>query len=165
MSYKYDMRFFCICLLSLVSSVAYAGIYQCVGSSGIVEFRDKPCQTSLEEETFLPIRFFRTDHKKSDEEEKKEKRQSKNQDKKLAAKKMREERKEASVKKNLQNKKIKEELKTKNRKLRCQKLDDKLKIIDEQLRQGTNIKRFKRLQLEKDRCQKMKVRYCSNGPM
>lgn len=130
-----------------------AGIYQCEKPDGRIEFRDRPCQTSLDKETFLPISYEHTDPKIVKQQEK----ELSIEDKKLSKATRLKDR----VIKRGEKQKIKEQQKAERRKQRCQRLTEKIKSLEDQLRTGAKIKRFKRLQEELLHCQRMKRRYCS----
>lgn len=142
-----------VVLFGICSSAVWAGVYQCVDEKGIIEFRDRPCQSSQEKETFLPIGFSKTDPK----EQKKEEKKLKLTGKKLEADKQR----EVRIHERAEKKRLIEAQKMQRRKLRCQRLDEKLYEIDNQLRAGSKAKRLQRLKEQKEHCEKMKHRYCS----
>jgi len=133
--------------------IAVAGIYQCVDEkTGVVEFRDKPCVFSAEQQ-FLPIQYQKTEEKVVLKQEK----EIKIINKDLEKKEKQEERLKERTKKRLE----KEQAKAERRKIRCDKLDEKIKHIENQLRQGSKMKRRIRLNEQLAHCEEMKRKYCS----
>lgn len=173
------MRFiFCVVIAWIVwiASVE-AGLYRCEKLDGSIEFRDSPCETSAEEQSYLPIPNKRSMSsmisrnglsEKALLKEKKallrEEKKSKSAAKKLARQKEVQKRKDERSQKSLEKKQAKEALKLERRRLRCQKLDEKLRAIEDEFRTGCRIKRCQQLQKEKEHCLKMKHRYCSELP-
>jgi hypothetical protein len=150
-----------IAMVSTVSTVQ-AGIYQCVNAKGQIEFRDRPCETNLDQETFLPIAYSATD---TDPKTiaKAEKSRKVNL-KKLTAKQAQAERKEERQKLSREKKLAAENLKVERLRVRCLRIDEKLQGIDEQLRRGVRVKRSIRLQQEREHLLQMKRRYCQALP-
>lgn len=135
------------------SQIAYCGIYRCDKEDGSVEFRDRPCQNSLEKSTFLPLSYSTTDAAIVKQEEKEVEAALKQYDKQ---EKTAERQKTKSEKQRLLA-----QQKAERRVLRCQRLDERIRTIEAKLRNGGKPKRNQRLQEELLHCQKMKKRYCS----
>ncbi len=130
-----------------------AGIYQCVGESGVIEFRDKPCQSSLEQQAFLPIKYKKTEEKLARKQEKEIKLINKELDQK--------EKQSERLKERTKKQQEKESAKAERRKIRCARLDEKIKTIEDQLKRGCKIKRNIRLNEQLAHCENMKRKYCS----
>lgn len=146
--------FLLIGFLYAFSTCAIAGVYECINAKGESEFRDKPCDSSREEENFLPISYVLTDPK----EQKKHHLMLKKEMKKNEAERKKTERQNNA----LMNKKIQAKLKEQKRQLRCERLDEKISAIEDNLRRGVKLKTLNRLKEEKAHCEKMKLRYCSS---
>jgi len=149
------MWYYWIIILLVFSCCAsvQAGIYQCMGESGVIEFRDKPCQSSLEQQAFLPIKYNKTEEKSARKQEKEIKLINKELDQK--------EKQTDRLKERTKKQQEKESAKAERRKIRCARLDEKIKTIEDHLKQGCKIKRSMRLNEQLAHCEKMKRKYCS----
>lgn len=170
---EHGMRFktwilFTLIIMFCMPRLTMAFVYQCVSQNGKIEYRDAPCISPLQTQSYLPIQYSNKQSEASQYgasvknpsliQESKNK-ESKN---KIASKK------EASAKRKEARLKAKEEKlaeqnanKEKRRKERCAKLDEKIDRIESELRLGCKLKRFNRLKQELEHCRKMKQKNCS----
>lgn len=154
-AYLYSCRVFFYCLgffLSVIPSVQ-AGIYQCVGPAGGIEYRDRPCQSPVEVQQFVPIQYQRTNEK-----------QLKKQDKELdvAYKALvKQHKQQTKVKtKSLKQTKV-QKLKTERLQRKCTKLSEKINKIESQLRAGCTINKANRLREQLEVYQTTKEAICA----
>lgn len=151
------------CVLSGLLLVGYlypvigsALMYRCTAASGLLEFRDQPCKTSLERELVVPDGddtrgLVWTAAPKSENNNKIAQALEIAERKRL--------RKEAQLKK----KNEKELLKRKRCEMRCQQTEEKIRIIQAQLRSGCKLRRLKRLKEQLNHFEVMRTRYCARG--
>lgn len=132
-------------------SVANAAVYQCVNESGQIEFRDKPCQNSLEAQTVLSIQSQKTDAKQVKQQEK----EIKKVDKTLA----KTEKKNLKLQERALKLQEKEKQKQEKKAIRCGKLDEKIKTLEAHLRAGGKMKRQIRLKEELAHAENMRRKY------
>jgi hypothetical protein len=138
-------------LLNFIS-LCEAGVYHCVSENCSMESRYKPCDPTLESQTFLPIAYHKTDpaalkkeqkqiDKSIEQQKKLERRESRNQqqDKKLAEKK---------AKRILRQKTL------------CQKAIEKMAFLSDQLRVSHKIKRHLSLERQLEETTLKEKRYC-----
>jgi len=156
MHLRYLMRYILTFNLLIISLVfcqpGCAGVYHCVGNSGVVELRDSPCQPGTEE-SFLPYRYNKTDLKQAESQEK-IKAQAKGQAKG-------QEKKEIRLQNRLRKQAEKEALKTKRREARCLKAQEHIKALKTQLRLGCKQHRCQRLRTKLRHYETMEQRHCS----
>lgn len=136
-----------------VAFCAFAGVYQCLGANGQIEFRDYPCQSSLDTEHFLPYVYEGTDEKKRIKEEKalkKRHQQLQKAEKRHMQAQAREQK--AEEKKALQSKRYA---------LRCNAAQEKIKLIEKKLKFGCKIRRCDSLKQQLAQYELMKQKYCS----
>jgi hypothetical protein len=139
-------------LLLMCALPIQAGLYQCIGNDGTLEFRDKPCTTTSEDQTFMPVKYKKTEVKVLQQEEKKLKKSLKEQDK--------EERRETRIK--LKNQKLQEKsiAKAKREEARCLRIKEKIKAIEDRLRFGYSSKRCNSLRRQLEEQLTLEQRYC-----
>ena len=162
-------RFSGIVFSILFSTVSYAGVYQCVGANGLVEFRDRPCEQG-EAQSFLAYTYEPSDSLKTAEsiqtasdfnaENSSIDKLSTRKDLEVALAKDKQRQREERLAK----KAVKEAEKFKRQQARCHKTEDKIKAIEEELNKGCKHKRQQRLQKELLHLTKMRERYCSAPP-
>lgn len=150
------MHYCTILFLIFFVGIAEAGVYQCRNPSGVIEFRDKPCNTTAESNDFLPIPYKRTNT--NEKVIKKQDREIKLANQALE----KQEKKSEKVKERTRKQQEKDRLKAERQLIRCQKLDEKISKIEAQLRQGCNMKRSNRLREQLVHCEAMKSRYCTS---
>ncbi len=143
---------FCLLLLGLwYTTVSLAAVYRCTSPEGRFEFRDRPCQSSLEKGVLL-----------AHIEQKTQAKTAITADLPLASvglsaiEQQKVLKKEARVKKRAEQ----EILKTKRRENRCLKTQEKIKTIQDQLRLGCKLRRCNRLKEQINHFELMKLRYC-----
>lgn len=150
---KVFSQWFIFIIGHLSSALVFAGVYQCVKENGQIEFRDHPCQSSLEQQHFLPYVYQKTDAKKT---------VKKAQTLKKAQKQFVVEEKRRLRAALRQNKLAEQKaLKTKRRLERCTRNQEKIKLIEKKLRAGCTLRRCQTLKQQLAHCEKMKGRYCS----
>lgn len=133
-------------------TTAFAGVYCCTKPDGKFEFRDTPCQTSLENQTFLPLSYEKTDPKqikKQEAELKKTQQQLAHLQKKQAS----------SQKRQIKQWQLEQD-KAERQKMRCLRVQEKMGLLESQLRQGCKLKKSIRLQAELEQAERLKQRYC-----
>ena len=158
------------------SFAGFAGVYRCMDENGVVEFRDKACENTAQEQMFLPYIYERTEQAKhrNNGHTKKSVRAMANTWEGQSAKsnlanpssKVQkilelEEQKRLRQETRLQKKSEKEALKKERRVLRCKSTEEKLRNIESQLRAGCKPKKCNRLKEQKAHFEIMKQRYCS----
>lgn len=154
------------CLIFGLPSVAEALVFRCIKATGEVEFSDKPCAENGGEQSFLPYRYQKTDPKSKEisanhnpDKLYKQQISMRGQAEILAGL----DRKEERLRLRAEKKHQKEEAAAKRRKIRCERLDEKIVKLERQLQQGKKIKTYQRLQAELEHCELMKKRYCSSS--
>jgi hypothetical protein len=142
--------------MCLYSNLLVAGVYHCINQSGIREFSDRPCLERSKKQVFLPYIYKRTSNKKESRFQKKE-----------TAKTIKQaaiiERKQARMNAKVQKQLQKEALKKTRLQERCTRTQERVKIIESQLRLGCSLRRCQRLQQDLSHTLVMKNRYCDNG--
>src|SRR5438876_442504 len=125
-------------------NLVQAAIYQCVTESGVLEFRDKPCSSSFEQKAVLSIAFQKTPEKEIKKQEKEIKVANVEFEK--------QEKKHLKIKERITKKQEQEKAKLERKKIRCSKLDEKIKLIENQLKQGCKMKKQIRLNEQLQHC-------------
>jgi len=128
-----------------------AGVYQCVSEQGQVEFRGTPCKTRGEQKTFLPISYAKTNPKIVGIQGKAIRHQRKYLEKC--------DRKKARIHKMMARTQLKDKQKAQRRAVRCAGAQKKIEALEDQLRQGTKLKRYNRIQEKLKQAQLLKERY------
>ena len=131
----------------------WAGIYQCLGPSGVMEYRDRPCQSSSEDQQFVPIQYHRTNEKQV----KKQMRDLEVLDKELTQK----QKQETTMKTKALKQTKAQKLKNERLQRKCTKLSEKIDKIESQLRAGCKINKANRLREQLEACQATKEEICS----
>ncbi len=134
--------------------LAHAGVYQCVSPEGVVEYRDRPCQSESNQQTFVPIQYQTTQEKKIKQDEK----VLKITQKQVMAGDKKSTRKKKSNYKKLTIEKNKQE----RLKKRCVRLDEKINHIESQLRAGCKLKKANRLKTQLEDFQAKKAELSTN---
>jgi len=151
------LKVFFVLGLILVSFPSFSGVYRCIDENGVIEFRDKACENTAQEQLFLPYVYERTKQNKVNEPNEKGRKNSVKMQKLLEA----EEKKRLTLETRQQKKSEKEVLKQARRALRCKNTEEKLKNIESQLHAGCKIKKMNRLKEQKAHFEIMRQRYCS----
>jgi len=153
--YSSFLRAFFILLFCFYSNRIVAGVYHCIDQFGIPEFSDRPCFRHSHTQDFLPYIYQRTP---SEKEHPVKKELAKTQKQLIAL-----ERKRILQNVRLQKQMKKEALKKARLQKRCVRTEEKVKIIENQLRLGCKLRRCQRLKLDLEHTLLMKNRYCGNG--
>lgn len=138
-------------IFGVSTSTVATQVYRCVSNSGAVEFREWPCQTSIEHSTVLPYPSKKTDPTVAIPMES-------HTTLSLMADKKRV-REESRLKKRSEEAR----LKAKRRQDRCVNTEEKIKGINKQLRAGCKPRRCNRLKEQLNHFEIMKARYCQSG--
>ncbi len=144
--------------MSLWSELLIAGVYHCVDGAGTLEFSDRPCLEHSKKQEFLPYLYERTRNKES--------RLQKNATVKTVkrAQAIKQlamiERKQARANARTQKQLKKEAVKKARLQERCLKTQEKVKVIESQLRLGCKLRRCQRLRQDLEHTLLMKSRYC-----
>jgi hypothetical protein len=141
-----------LCVFLGFTSRVEAGIYQCIGPSGIIEYRDRPCQSPLEAQQFVPIQYHRTNEKQLQKQAKELEIMNKGL--------MRQQKQKTKIKTQAFKKVKAERLKTERLQRKCMKLNEKINNIESQLRTGCTINKANRLREQLEACQVMKEEMC-----
>lgn len=139
----------------LSNPVAMAGVYHCINQAGVREFSDKPCFKSSVSQEFLPYIYQRT-LKAEIQSSKKENVKKTKQPDALEKKRLRQNAR-------IQTQIKKEAMKKSRLQIRCVRTEEKVKVIENQLRLGCKLRRCQRLKRELEHAMLMKSRYCANG--
>lgn len=157
---NYLLRFLFFCFILLFSLNSKAGVFQCVKANGKIEFRDKPCTISDNtEQYFLPHQYQKT---KTDPTGKKAEQMQERKIQQQVQTLTKNEQKEERLKASAEKKREKEKALIERRKLRCERLEEKIENLELQLQQGKRLKTYKRLEKELAHAQRMKKRYCAS---
>ncbi len=151
--YRYVLL--CISLGFCLPIETQAGVFQCVKVNGEIEYRDRPCAFSNEEQSFLPHQYQKTDKKLVQVQEKKLQKNMQEQTKLN--------RKEERLQQRAEKKREKEQAAAERRKLRCKRLEEKITRLELQLQQGKKLKTYKRLEADLAQTLLMQKRYCSTA--
>lgn len=134
------MQWIAISLSLLLIPVAHAGIYQCLGPDGVIEYSDRPCGSESTEQRFVPIQYQATNEKELKKEEK---------SLSISQKQLTIQDKKRSKKKQINHKKLKiQKNKQERLKKRCERLDEKISNIESQLKAGCKLKKANRLKTQ-----------------
>lgn len=148
----YFVSFIPFLILCLITLKVSAGVYQCIGPSGIVEYRDKPCDSISEAKQFLPIQYHKT-------HEKQLKKQAKELQEAHLALKHQEKQTLKFHKETL--KEIKREQKQiERRQNQCMRLNQKIQHIESQLRAGCKARKIHYLKEQLSDLEGMKQNLC-----
>lgn len=134
------------------STVVWAGVYRCVGETGVVEFRDKPCQSTAEAQDFLPYVYEPSNEKIIQQKEK----ALEHTKERLAVQARKQARAQARESKAAEEALLKAE----RRAARCTRTQEKIKEIEALLREGSKVRRFNRLKTQLSELERLKHRYC-----
>lgn len=137
-----------------LSNMAWSGVFQCQAQNGVLVYRDRPCLPEEQEREFLAITYAKTDPNRVEVQAKLLKRTAQEQ--------TQHQKKEERLKLRAEKKRAEELLKMARRKKRCQRLDEKILEIEDQMRKPCKPKRMQRLQEQREHCHKMKQRYCES---
>lgn len=150
----YEMRLISVlvCVSLLFPPWASAGVYQCRDQSGTVEFRDKPCIQRNHELGFLPYVYKKTEIKTQRAQEK--------DMKQLKLHLSRQDKAQQRLKKQ-QTKALYQELKKTERKERqCEAVQEKLRLIQEELRHGCTLRRCEKIKIKKEQLERKNKHLC-----
>lgn len=148
---KFQLSSFVVFILT-ASTMTWAGVYQCQNAKGVIEFRDKPCETGSEIQTFLPTTYTKTHQKMVKVQEKniqKKHQILKRQDKQMAR-----------AEKLARKKTEKEKLKAQRIEAKCVKVNDKINQIESRLRLGCKVGQNHRLKEQLQHYAVLKQQYC-----
>jgi Ser-tRNA(Ala) deacylase AlaX len=132
--------------------VTQAGVYHCIGPAGVLEFQDRPCQHNREKEVFLPY-VYRDTQKKLVRLQEKEIQKTMKELKKL-------ERQQKRLNKRQKEEALKEAKRNKRNQERCLKTQEKIRMIEVELRLGCKLKRCQRLKTALSQYESKKRQYC-----